>query len=346
MKITDSAIHALAAILFVSVLLGGCRGRSGAPSAADAGEETHYVPSGISIADQLGLCIGDILFASIPDSTGENLFIHAAIIDVDTIDTWILDATLKRGVARYPIDTFLVDFKRHDGSYPTFEVMRLKDTIGVSSFVAKARTFIGEKYDRSFKPNNKSHYCTELIYDSYIRNGEHLFKTGRMDFRNNRGGYFPYWQKQFKKMKVDVPQGKEGILPKSMHNAECLSHVSWIDIRQREGDPEIAAFIRDMYETGRYNDEEFLRKHCSKALLARLAEEYDYEGEGYAGWEFRSGAQDGPNSNLNDIISITADGGWYTYRAYDMGLQFKRRVNVVKENGNFIICGLESVENN
>ena len=37
--------------------------------------------------------------------SGDTEYIHVAILEVDAVgDLWIIDATLKHGVARYPID--------------------------------------------------------------------------------------------------------------------------------------------------------------------------------------------------------------------------------------------------
>lgn len=73
---------------------------------------------------------------------------------------------------------------------------------------------------------------------------------------------------------------------------------------QRQDDSE---FIRDMYENVRYEDYGFLKKHCASSLLKKLSDAYDYDGDGYAVWLFRSGAQDGPGDehSVNDYRLIT-----------------------------------------
>ena len=82
--------------------------------------------------------------------------IHVAIADVDSAGRWIIDATIKRGVARYPLDSFLVDFTLKDGSYPVFMVKRLKDDSHAADFVANARKYLGRTYDRAFLPDDDS----------------------------------------------------------------------------------------------------------------------------------------------------------------------------------------------
>lgn len=103
---------------------------------------------------------------------------------------------------------------------------------------------------------------------------------------------------------------------------------------QRTDDRE---FIRNMYENSLYEDYSFLEEHCSKSLLARLAKEYDYDGDGYAVWKFRSGVQDGPN-DLHAMAGIEDEGeGWYRYTALDMGILFTKRIRLSNEGGKTMI---------
>lgn len=173
---------------------------------------------------------GDLIFVGLPDYTfpEDTILIHTAMVEVDTIRTWIVDATIKRGVDRYPIDTFFRNFQRRDGSFPKFEVLRLKDTSGVTGFLKNAETFIGEPYNATFSLEKGSHYCTELIYDSYVREGEHLFNLDTLDFTNGRGEFYGYWVKIFGKLGTEIPQGMVGITPDRMYLSPQLEPVRTI----------------------------------------------------------------------------------------------------------------------
>lgn len=101
--------------------------------------------------------------------------------------------------------------------------------------------------------------------------------------------------------------------------------------------PDDIKFVRDMYEKVQYEDYSFLEQHCSESLLKRLSEAYDYDGEGYAVWMFRSGAQDGP-SEEHLIIHIEDEGdGWYIYTAIDMGITFRKKIKISHEGGRTMI---------
>lgn len=92
-----------------------------------------------------------------------------------------------------------------------------------------------------------------------------------------------------------------------------------------------------MYNERLYENYSFIEKHCSDSLLARLRSEYEYDGDGYAVWLFRSGAQDGP-SDENHIVEVRKESdGWYSYRALDMGIEFTRFIRLGEKDGGFII---------
>ena len=114
-----------------------------------------------------------------------------------------------------------------------------------------------------------------------------------------------------------------------------------------EGDPAIFAFIKSMYENQLYYDKEFLEHHCTKRMLQHLRDEYDYDGEGYAIWLFRTSAQDGkPGAEgvIDKVLSITKDSeGWYHYTFTDGGWRGENKLKAHVENGEVMIDDLKSV---
>lgn len=101
------------------------------------------------------------------------------------------------------------------------------------------------------------------------------------------------------------------------------------------------AFITDFYNSKKFENEEFLKKHCSAGVLKKLADDYEYEGGGYASWDFRSGYQDGP-SNRHEVISVEPLGdNWYQYSFYDMGIKGSHKIRVIQEDEDFVIDGIQ-----
>lgn len=181
---------------------------------------------------------GDLLFVSLPmdyrlgDSayvpqSKEKNYIHVAIIDVDDSgETWIIDATIKHGVDRYSVDSFLCDFMLRSGKLPEMDVMRLEDNSRVDEYVENAMKYIGEKYDTEFTIDNGAHYCSELVYDSYTDGEEHLFQLVPLDFGFDHGEVPGYWTAIFSRIGSDIPQGRTGIWPSDMIKSTCLKPVN------------------------------------------------------------------------------------------------------------------------
>lgn len=187
---------------------------------------------------------GDLLFVGIPmhywdDSITDAIaqataaagdtvnFIHTAILEVDPAGgIWVIDATLAHGVDRHPLDTMLADFRLKEGNTRTLRVMRLTDNRDAVRFVEQAKGMLGEGYDLYFKAANGLHYCTELVYDTYVdAAGKHLFESVPMNFKNKEGEMPAYWTKLFATLGEPVPQGQPGTNPQMMIDSPQLIHV-------------------------------------------------------------------------------------------------------------------------
>ena len=172
---------------------------------------------------------GDSIEGAITSSTGSpdslNL-IHVAIAEVSADSTWIIDATLRHGVDRHPIDTFFTDFTLRDGSLPVFIVKRLKDPSKASDFVDNAKRFLGQAYDLHFMPDNDSLYCSELVRDSYVLDdGTHIFEAAPMNFKGPDGEFPLYWKQLFGLLGSPIPQDMPGTNPQSMSASTALETV-------------------------------------------------------------------------------------------------------------------------
>lgn len=188
---------------------------------------------------------GDLVFVAIPSDYDLNadsmsgaiaastsggadkMLIHVAILEVQGDSTWIIDATIKHGVDRHPLDTFLADFTLRDGSLPEFEIMR--PDVGAEQaarFVENAKKFLGQPYDVHFLPDNGAMYCSELVYNSYVTpDGEHLFSESPMNWRGADGEIPLYWQELFALLGEEVPQGVPGTNPQTMAGEPRLSRL-------------------------------------------------------------------------------------------------------------------------
>lgn len=169
----------------------------------------------------------DSMDAAIASATGtdELNLIHVAIADVDSAGVWIIDATLKYGVDRHPLDTFLTQFTLKDGSLPEFIVKRVKG-IDADAAVANAITYCGRDYDMYFLPDNEEQYCSELVQNSYLdAEGKQIFQSAPMNFQASDGTMPVYWEWLFGLLGMDVPQGVMGTNPHDLSLSPLLKTV-------------------------------------------------------------------------------------------------------------------------
>lgn len=172
----------------------------------------------------------DSMDAAISASTGIDSLniIHVAIAEVRGDSTWIIDATIKRGVDRHPLDTFLTDFTLRDGSLPEIIIGRVQG-IDADAAVERAKTYCGRGYDSRFLPDNEELYCSELVQLSYLSaSGEQVFDSEPMNFLAPDGTMPVYWEQLFSILGMDVPQGVPGTNPQRMFSSEKVKKVKKI----------------------------------------------------------------------------------------------------------------------
>ncbi len=118
-------------------------------------------------------------------------------------------------------------------------------------------------------------------------------------------------------------------------------------VEMQEDDAAIQDFITNMYENHLYYEYDFLEAHCSEGMLQYLKDQYEYDGEGYAVWLFRTSSQDGkPGAEgvKDKVHSITKDSeGWYHYTFTDAGWNGENKLKVHVENGKVVIDDLKCV---
>lgn len=179
---------------------------------------------------------GDLLFQcgtgamteAIAEATGrgETLkFTHVGIAIIGNRADSILEATSDGGVRMTALTDFLAKSARIDGR-PAVVAKRLKDTTGIAAAVRKARTRIGAPYDYSFLPDNGRYYCSELVYESYLRpDGTHCFTARPMNFRAPDGTMPHYWTELFERLDEPIPEGVAGTNPNDMSREANLEEI-------------------------------------------------------------------------------------------------------------------------
>ncbi|WP_290541047.1 YiiX/YebB-like N1pC/P60 family cysteine hydrolase [Alistipes sp.] len=181
---------------------------------------------------------GDLLFqvgktsemtGAITAATGQERqlnYTHVGIaVQTGGVDS-VLEATSDGGVRLTALGDFLERTAQIDGR-PAVTVMRLRDTTGVAAAVERARKFIGQPYDYSFRPDNGKMYCSELVRESYLTpEGCRRFPARPMNFRAADGSLPRFWAELFAELGEEVPQDIPGTNPNDMAHDPQLKEVA------------------------------------------------------------------------------------------------------------------------
>lgn len=148
--------------------------------------------------------------------------VHVAIVEVCGDSLFIIDATRKSGVSRYPLEEFL-KANMGRGETSVLSVKRMKDNSLADRWISKAKTFIGQPYDSLFLPDNGAMYCSELVRESFLSSdGSYLLEDKPMNFKGPEGEYPLFWKKLFGGLGMDIPQGVPGTNPQDMSASSRL----------------------------------------------------------------------------------------------------------------------------
>lgn len=144
----------------------------------------------------------------------------------------VIEATSHGGVRIVSLQDFLEASARIPGagndttSYGVV-VMRLRDTLGLAhAATQRARLYLGQPYDYSYRPDNGKMYCSELVWESFrTPTGNHLFSARPMNFRDSTGALPAFWQQLFDRLGEPVPEGIPGTNPADMAQDTQLHEV-------------------------------------------------------------------------------------------------------------------------
>lgn len=194
----------------------------------------------LNAQEQFNLKVGDILFQdldcgplcdAIEDVTineNGNRFSHVATIASINNELIIIEA-IYAGVVFTSLSDFFKRSLDKDGR-PKVIVGRIKDDFAhlIPAAVEYVKSLKIKPYDVVFSINNNAYYCSELIYEMYLRANldSPIFNLHPMTFKIKGSDQFhPAWVEYFQTYNSPIPEGELGISPALIFESEVIDIV-------------------------------------------------------------------------------------------------------------------------
>lgn len=156
------------------------------------------------------------------DSLANLSFDHVGLIEKKNHKIWVLHANTKNGSEKEKLKSFI----KHQSKDRTIAVYRLKNNyqFAIDSAIVKANNMLGKPYNFSYILNENSYYCSDFIERAFRNN--HIFELNPMTFINpNTNKTDEFWMDYYKKMNIEVPEGKLGCNPNGLSKSDKLEKV-------------------------------------------------------------------------------------------------------------------------
>jgi len=166
----------------------------------------------------IGIIIeGGIPFCTNPDRRFEEKYFYNLNEEFKVLEA------LPGGVQITSLDTFLMRSSDYNNN-PKVIVGRLIKKNTIPEAIQFCKKQIGVDYDKEFILDNNQYYCSELIYEAFLKDS--IFKLQPMTFLHpETKDTLETWKNYYSNLGVEIPQNKLGINPGIMSLSDKIEIV-------------------------------------------------------------------------------------------------------------------------
>jgi hypothetical protein len=153
-------------------------------------------------------------------------FSHLGLVYIKNDSIFVIEAA-GSSVKITPYETF----KTYTAEKMFVGRLKRKYRALIPEAIAFALQQIGVPYDEEYVYNNGKYYCSELLYDAFLHaNKKPLFDLFPMTFKSPKTEeYFEVWVDYYKKLNIEIPEGKPGCNPGGISTSDKLKIIGTVN---------------------------------------------------------------------------------------------------------------------
>jgi len=185
-------------------------------------------------AQKVELQTGDLLFQkmncgelcdaihAVTEGYQGNDFSHLGLVLIENDSVFIIEAA-GNSVRKVTLE----DFSKNTSTTMFIGRVKSKYKKLIPQVISFSKQQLGTPYDDDYIYDNEKYYCSELIYDAFLKaHGKPFFTLEPMTFKQpDSDSYFPAWIDYYKNLGIEIPEGKLGCNPGGISRSDKIKIV-------------------------------------------------------------------------------------------------------------------------
>lgn len=151
-----------------------------------------------------------------------NDFSHLGLVVIENDTVFIIEAA-GNAVRKVSLEQF------SKNTQSTMFIGRVKSKYKklIPEVISFSKQQIGIPYDDDYLYDNGKYYCSELIYDAFLKAyGKPFFELQPMTFKQPESKeFFKAWVEYYQNLKIEIPEGKLGCNPGGISTSDKIKIV-------------------------------------------------------------------------------------------------------------------------